>query len=126
MAAVQRDDAILVSPPGEWAIDKGWCNEDIIAGDPVIILDQAPPSRLWEQVIGKATGTEAHGFALKDCIAGGTVEYAAAGEMDGFVGLTRGNSLTIVGGALDDTEVVDVTAARIRAVTTSRIRFFLC
>lgn len=124
MAAVASVDPRLVSPPGETVIDKGYASVDILRGQPVVITSTTPPSRRWEQVIGLAAGTEAVGFALKDCAAGGTVEYASQGEMDGFTGLTRGASLTIVGGALDTTTAAAGTA-RIRAVTTSRIRFNL-
>ena len=127
MAAIQKvsdDSPILVSPPGENVIDKGYANVAIKRGDPIIILSTAPPSAQWEQVIGLATGTEAHGIALKTCGAHGTVEYAAQGEMDGFLGLTRGASLTIVSGKLDST-AASAGTARIRAVTPSRIRFNL-
>lgn len=137
MAAIQRDDCALVSPPGETVIDKGRAAVAFVAGDPVVIDATAPPSTLWEQVVTRAAGRDAHGIALKDCGAGGTVEYAVVGEIDGYVGMTRGATLSIQAGNIDDAadtdtltdsvgNTVTVTRApRIRAVTPTRIRFNL-
>lgn len=125
MAAVAKVDCVLVSPPGDTVIDKGYATEDFVAGDPVIIVATAPPDRRWEHSVARATGAAAHGIALKDCSEGGTVEYACQGEIDGYVGLTRGAGLTIVGGDVDDTAPATDDVARLRAVTASRIRFNL-
>lgn len=125
MAAVTQVDCVLVSPPGEYGSDKGFCKTAVEAGQPIIILNEAPPNALWEQVVGPATGTTANGIALKDCNAGGTVEYAWWGEIDGYTGLTRGAGLTIVDGLVDTTAPGAGVTRQIVAVNTSRIRFFL-
>lgn len=123
MAAVTRVDCILVSPPGEFGGDKGYCTAAVEAGQPVIIAGTTPPNRLWSHSVSPASGTTANGIALKDCGAGGTVEYAFYGEMDGYSGLTPGAPLTIVGGLVDTTAPAAGVRRDIVAVTPTSIRF---
>lgn len=125
MAAIVRVDCVLVSPPGEYGSDKGYCNDDVEAGQPVVITSATPPNVLWEQVVEPATGTTANGIALKDCNEGGTVEYAFFGEVDGYTGLTPGAGLTFVDGEIDDTPPGAGVTRQMVAVTPSRIRFNL-
>lgn len=121
MAAVQKLNAILVSPPGEAVIDGGYSVDDIVAGDPILIDSVPSASRAYDQRVKLATGTECNGFALKDAKAGGYCEYARVGEIDGFIDLTPANSMTIVDGKLDDTQ--DVGRPQIRVINSSRIYF---
>lgn len=137
MAAITHVDPAPVSPPGYELNDYGYASADIAVGDPVIITADAPPSRKWEQVVAPATGAVAHGIALKTVKAGGTAEYGVVGEMDGFAGLTRGTSLSIVAGSIDTTAptitgtsvsggaTTSPAPSFIRAVTASRIRYNL-
>lgn len=121
MAAVLKVDPSFVAPPGMEQIDTGYASEDIEVGDPVVIVDDAVPNKMWTAVIAKATGTEFHGICVKTTKMRGMCEYASQGEMDGFTGLTPGNSVTVVDGVLDDTEATG--NAQIRAVNSSRIRW---
>lgn len=123
MAAVLKVDPSFVAPPGMEQIDTGYASEDIEVGDPVVIVDTPVPNKMWTAVIAKATGTELHGFCVKTTKTRGMCEYASQGEIDGFTGMTPGNSLTIVDGVLDDTEAEGL--AQIRAVNPNRIRFNL-
>lgn len=121
MAAIQKIDPIWVAPPGMEVIDSGYAVEAINAGDPIVI-DSAPiVDRRFTCAVKKATGTEAHGICLKTVGAGGHAEFACQGEMDGYVGLTPGAALSIVGGAIDTT--APSGNAQIRAVNPTRIRF---
>lgn len=123
MAAIQKVAPIYVSPPGYEVIDRGFARETIEAGDPIIIDSVPYKDRTYDCAVRKATGTEAHGIALKNVTAGGTCEFALQAEMDGFTGLTPGAALTIVGGAIDDTAPAAGVSTQIRAVNTTRIRF---
>lgn len=123
MATIQKVRPIFVSPAGYEVIDRGFAREAIEAGDPILIDSTPYKDRTYDCAVVKATGTEAHGIALKDTGAGGTCEFAMQAEMDGFTGLTPGAGLSIVGGAIDDT--APTGAAQIRAVNTTRIRFQL-
>lgn len=125
MAAITKVDPAPCSPPGYELNDAGYASTALAVGDPVVITAAAPPSRKWEQVIAKATGTAANGIALKDVAVGGTAEYGVVGEMDGFSGLTRGAGLTIVAGAIDNTAPAVGVVPQVRAVTASRIRYSL-
>lgn len=129
MAAVQKDDVEFIMPPGYEQGDIGYCDDDEIeTGDPIVISGNAPDGR-WPCAVKKATGTEAHGFAVKNCKRGGTVEYMTQAEFDGFVGLTPGAALSVVDGEIDDDEptVTDGETTvpgpvQIRAINASRIR----
>lgn len=123
MAAIQKVAPIFVSPAGYEVIDRGFARDTIAAGDPVVIDSVPYKDRTYDCAVLKATGTEAHGIALKNVNAGGTCEFAIHAEMDGFTGLTPGAPLSIVGGAIDDT--APTGAVQIRAVNATRIRFFL-
>lgn len=125
IAKVSENSPIFVAPPGMEVIDKGYALDAIRAGDPIIIDPTAAPSRAYDCAVRKATGTVAHGLALKPVSAGGTCEFAMQGEMDGFAGLTPGAALTVVAGALDNTAPAAGATAQIRVVNASRIRFVL-
>lgn len=122
MAAIVKANRIAsVIPPGMELNDRAYSEDDIEAGDPIVISATAPPSMVYDHAVKKATGTEAHGIALVSSNEGGLAEYTTQNELDGFSGLTPGAGLTIVGGVIDDTAPA-AGAARIRAVTTTRIR----
>jgi hypothetical protein len=123
MAAVQRDRPRLISPPGYEVADKGFALDDFLAGDPVIISPIVAPSRQYDFSVARSTGAEAHGFALKDCKAGGTVEFARQAEISGFIGLVPGAPLSIVAGNLDTT--APTGQAQIRARNDHSIYFNL-
>src|SRR5690348_16817015 len=124
MAAITAPtNAALCSPPGYENVDVGYASADITAGQPVIIDPAGAPSTRWERAFTPATGTVAHGIALKTTLAGGTAEVAYRGEVDGYSGLTPGAGLTIVGGNIDTT--APTGNAVIRAVSATRIRFDL-
>lgn len=120
MAAVMKTDPAFIALPGYDVVDTGYAASDIEVGDPVVI-SAAPPNKMYTSTVTKATGTDFHGICVKTVKQGGLCEYASTGEMDGFVGLTPGNSLTIVAGGLDDTQATGF--AGIRAVNTTRIRW---
>lgn len=138
MAAITKVDPILVSPVGYESAQHGYATEDLNAGELVVVAG-APPDARWDISYEEADGADAIGIVLKSCKAGGTVDVAYEGEMDGFSGLTAGNLLSIVNGAIDSaapTHAVtgtetggDVTGTAtllpytIRAVTETRIRF---
>lgn len=125
MAAIQKVAPVFVSPAGYEVVDRGFAREDIEVGDPIVIDSTPYKDRTHDCAVVRATGTEAHGIALKTTRAGGTCEFAMHAEMDGFTGLTPGAGLTIVDGNIDDTAPAEGTAAQIRAVNTTRIRFQL-
>lgn len=125
MAAIQKVAPVFVSPAGYEVVDRGFAREAIEVGDPVVIDSVPYKDRTHDCAVRKATGTEAHGIALKNTGAGGTCEFAMHAEMDGFTGLTPGAGLTIVAGAIDDTAPAEGAPTLIRAVNTTRIRFTL-
>lgn len=120
MAAITSNAPVLASPAGYENVDFGYASEAIAAGDLVVITNAAAPSSRWDKVYAKATGTTAHGIAIKAVGAGGTCEVAYRGEIDGFSGLTPGAPLSIVDGELDTTAPTGQVFAR--AVTPTRIR----
>lgn len=114
---------VLVSPPPHKA-DIGYATQAIKKGDPVMISGAAP-NRKYPCSVANASGTDAVGICLKTVQAGGTCEYAMEGEFDGYVGMTPGARLSLVGGKLDNTvpsATVPVSHS-IRAVNATRIRF---
>lgn len=123
MAAIQvaaNGRVAPVAPPGMEVTDRGYAEEDLKAGDLIVISSDAPPSVVDEFAVKKADGTEAHGICLVDCNQGGLAEFSTQNELDGYTGLTPGAGLTVIDGALDDDLATgDVVA---RCVTTSRIR----
>jgi hypothetical protein len=107
--------------------DKGQAKVALATGDLVIISPDTPP-RGYETVFDKApiTGiTEAMGVVLMPAVAGGDVEVAIQGEMDGFTGLTPGTPLypsTATPGGIDTTAIAGAPV-RMRAVTPTLVRF---
>lgn len=130
MAAIQKmagGRIAPVIPPGMDVSDRGYAEEDLKAGDLIVISPDAPPSEIYEFAVKKATGTEAHGICLVDCNEGGLAEISTQNEMEGYTGLTPGAGLTVIDGELDDdlsfTVGTDEQPAIVaRCVTTSRIR----
>lgn len=128
MAAVAKTPRIRsATRVGYEVSDKGQAKTAIAIGDLLVITPDAPV-RGYETVYDKApiTGiTEVHGIALKPAVAGGTVEVAIQGEMDGFTGLVPGTPLypsTATAGGIDTTAIAGAPV-RMRAVTTTLIRF---
>lgn len=122
MAAIQvaaNGRIAPVAPPGMEVTDRGYAEEDLKAGDLIVISPDAPPSPVDEFAVRKATGDEAHGICLVDCNEGGLAEFSTQNEMDGYTGLTPGDGLSVVDGMLDTDATGDIVA---RCVTTSRIR----
>lgn len=139
MAAITKVKPRLVSPVGYESAQHGYATEDLEAGDLVVIDSSGSPDTRWDVAYEEASAGVAHGIVLKDCKAGGTVDVAYAGEMDGFSGLTPGSSLSVASGEIDDTPpeaevsgtesdgTVEGTATvipySILAVSATRIRF---
>lgn len=118
MAAVQKDPDFnprLISPVGYQVADRGYAMDDFERGDPVIISATEAPSTEYDFAVERATGTDFHGIALKDCLEGGLVEFAKVGELSGYIGLTPGAPLTVVGGNIDDTAPAAGVSVKIRA-----------
>ena len=126
MAAVTIGTLRPVTPPGYETNDRGQAAVDITKGQLLVQTATAPGSG-YEVVWDKAptTNTDPAGIALMDCKAGGTVSVGIRGEMDGFTGLTPGAflypSASVAGGI--DTSKPTGAVERIRAATTTRIRF---
>ncbi len=127
MAAVTKGTLRNATRTGYEVNDKGQAKGAIARGD-LVVLATDTPARGFEVVYTKApiTGiTEAHGIAIKDAVDGGLVEVGIQGEIDGFAGLTQGAPLypsTATAGGIDTTAIANATV-RIRAVTTTLIRF---
>ena len=130
MAAVTVVKARPVSPPAYEVNDKGQAAVAFTAGQ-LLCLSTTTPGNGFEKVwqLAPTSGiTEAQGVALMDAKAGGIASVGIQGEMDGFSGLTPGPTQsplypsTAVAGGLDTTAIVSATV-RIRAVTTTRIRY---
>lgn len=130
MAAVTKVKVRPVTPVAYEVNDKGTLVVDVLAGDLLIITASG-----WDKA---TTSTpEAHGIALLDGFAGGVASVGIQGEMDGFSGLTPGNTLYpsgSVAGGIDTTATTYYSAAttpavavpaipRIRAVSATRIRY---
>lgn len=119
MAAVTRNKAIFVSPPGYEVNDAGTLTEDVTAGD---LLTNGATG--WSKAA--AGVAEAHGIALTDGYSGqANFDIGIHGEMDGFSGMTPGASLYpsgAVAGGLDTTQPAGAVT-RVRASTDTRIRY---
>lgn len=127
MAAVTVVKARPVSPPAYEVNDKGQAAVAFTAGQ-LLVLSSTTPGNGFEKVwaLAPITGiTEAQGIALMDAKAGGIVSVGIQGEMDGYSGLTPGAPLypsTATAGGIDTTAIASSTV-RVRAVTTTRIRY---
>jgi hypothetical protein len=127
MAAVTKGTLRPVEVPGYEVNDKGQAAAAISKGD-LLVMTATTPANGFLVVWDKAptTGiTEAMGVALMDAKVGGVVAVGIQGEMDGFSGLTPGAPLypsTAVAGGIDTTPIAASTV-RMRAVTTTRVRF---
>ena len=126
MAAVTKGNLRPVSPPGYEVNDKGQAKVAIAKGDLLLITADTPLAG-HERVYDKAVGgtIEAHAIALMDCPINGTVNAGIQGEMDGYSGLVPGAPLypsASVAGGLDTTATA-TPITRVRAVTTTRIRY---
>jgi hypothetical protein len=138
MAAVTVGTLHPVSPPGYEVNDKGQAKVAITKGQLLIITNDTPNAG-FEKVWDKAatTTSEPHGIALMDAAAGAVVSVGIQGEMAGYTGLTAGAGLypsgSVAGGidttapefyAAATTPAVSVpVASRIRAISTTRIRY---
>lgn len=122
MAAVTKVAVAFVSPVGEYMSQRGYANENLEAGDPVVV-DGASPSTKWDIAYSKADAEEfCDGVVYRDVLAGGTVEVVEQGEMDGYSGLTPGAAYTVVGGAIDTTAPAAGIRPQFRALNATRIR----
>lgn len=130
MAAVTVGTLRPVTVPGYEVNDKGQAAVAITKGQ-LLCLSTTTPGNGFEKVwaLAPITGiTEAHGIALMDAKAGSLVSVGIQGEMDGFSGLTPGPTQsalypsTAVAGGIDTTAIASSTV-RVRAVTTTRIRY---
>jgi hypothetical protein len=132
MAAVTVVKARPVTPVG-YEVNDGpgfSATEDLVAGN-LLVLGASGWSKTPTNTV------EPHGICLKDCPSGFTPDVGIQGEMDGFSGLTPGAPLYPSGstaGGIDTTATTFYNAAttpavavpasaRIRAVSTTRIRF---
>ena len=124
MAAITRVAPLHVSPTAYEVIDKGTATEDIAVSDQIIIVAGGTASH---PRISKCTAgaIECHGICLKTTKAEQLIEYGVQGEMDGFSGLTPGAALYPSAGTAGviDTTVTATPITRVRAVTTTRIRY---
>jgi hypothetical protein len=121
MAAVTRVKARPCSPAGYEVNDKGLAAAAWVAGD---LLKNTAAG--WRPLAGADDEIEPDGIGLQDAYAGqGNCSIGIHGEMDGFSGLTAGTPLypsaTVAGGL--DTTAVTGAAIRVKAVTTTRIRY---
>lgn len=122
MAAVTKVDPSFVSPVGEYTSQRGYANDDLEAGDPVVI-DGLPPTKRWDVAYSKAAGEQfVDGIAISPVKAGGTVEVMEQGEMDGYSNLTPGAPFTVVAGNIDTTAPAAGIRPQFRALNATRIR----
>ena len=126
MAALTLGTLNPVTIVGYEVNDRGQAATDITRGQLLSITTATPAagfSAVWDKAA--TTVTDPAGIALMDCKAGGTVSVGIHGEMDGYTGLTPGTfvypSGTVAGGI--DTTKPSGAVERIRAVSTTRIRF---
>lgn len=119
MAAVAKGTTVRnVTPVAYEYYDKGTATEAIAVGDLVSITSSGVSK-------AAASTTAPSGICIKDAIAGGVVEFARQGELDGFTGMTPGARLypsaSVAGGI--DTSSLASTVCLIEAVTATRIYF---
>lgn len=104
MAAVTRIRGRLATPSGEARIRRGLATVAIEAGQAVCVDGAAAPGTYQETAWRLAANAgEAIGLAIKDAAVNATVEVVIDGEVGGFSGLPKGQYLSVVAGALDDT-----------------------
>jgi hypothetical protein len=118
VAAITRVAPLAVTPTAYEVIDRGMATEAIGVSDQIVITASG---------ISKcaAGALECHGIALKPAAANMLCEYGVQGEMDGFSGLTPGAALypsPSIAGVIDTAPVASAVI-RVRAVTSSRIRY---
>lgn len=122
MAAVTVSRARPVAPVGYEVNDKCVLSDDVDAGD-LLAYTGNMVNGLAEMGLNP-TGAAAHGIALQDGYDGERgFSVGIQGEMDGFSGLTPGDSLfqgAATAGKMDDAAG---TAVPVRAVTATRIRY---
>jgi len=126
MAAVTVGTLHPCAPPAYEVNDKGQAAVAITKGNLLVITNATPGSgfrRVWDKA--PTTTTDAHGIALMDAAAGGTVSVGIQGEMAGYSGLVPGNPLypsaSVAGGI--DTSKPAGALERIRAIDAETIRF---
>lgn len=126
MAAVARSTEVHpVTPVGYEVNDKCELSEAVEAGD-LLKFTGAMSAGLPVMSRVAAGGADADGIALTKGKAGKRgFSYGVDGEMDGFTGLTPGGRLypsgSVAGGL--DTTVVAAFTPRVKAISTTRIRF---
>lgn len=127
MAAITVVKARACSPPGYEVNDTCELADDVTAGD-LLVLSGTVSGGLPVMEKAPTTALEPDGIALQDGYDGQRgFSYGIQGEMDGFSGLTPGALLYPSGttaGVIDDTKPTGA-ANRIKAVTTTRIRYNL-
>jgi hypothetical protein len=126
MAAVTKGTVKYVTPAGMGFTDRGQAATDMLVGD-LLIIATTTPNTGFEKVYQKApvSTVDPAGIVIQDCKAGEPVNVGVIGELEGYTGLTPGaplySSPSVVGGI--DTVLVTGAIGRVRAVSTTRIRF---
>lgn len=121
MAAVTRGKIRIATGFEGAHVERGMALVEIKAGDPVNVSNNAV-STLYDFAVAKASGTDAYfdGIALHDAQPNKKIEILRRGEVEGFVGMTPGNSFSLVSGNIDTSAPVDGPLF-LRASTASRL-----
>lgn len=120
MAAVTRAKVRQATGFEGTHVERGMALVEIKAGDPVNVSASAVDTR-YDFAVTKVTGAADYcdGIALHDAQPNRKLEFIRRGEVEGFEGLTPGTSLSIVGGAIDNTAPTGTPFLRVD--TSSRI-----
>jgi hypothetical protein len=126
MAAVTKGTLKPVTPAGMGFTDRGQAATDMLVGDLLVLTTTTPNTghdKVW--ALAPISTVEPDGICLRDCKAGQSVSVGIIGEIEGYTGLTTKtplySSATVAGGL--DTTAVTNAAIRVKAVSTTRIRF---
>lgn len=105
MAAVTRGEVRIATGFEGAHVERGMALVVIQAGDPVNVSTTAVDTR-YDFAVEKASGSDAYfdGIALHSAQPNRKLEFLRRGEVEGFVGLDPGTSLSLVDGDIDTTE----------------------
>jgi hypothetical protein len=127
MAAVTKGTLRPVTIAGYEVVDTGQAKTALAVGD-LVVINSDTPANGNEKVWAKAaiTGiTEAMGIVILAAVEGGPVSVGIVGEMDGYASLTPGAPLYPSTAAAGGTDTSSISGAvvRMRAVSTTRVRY---
>lgn len=90
-------------------------------GKPVVIDSAAAVDPRYPCTYKAATAEVSFdGIVLRDCLAGREVEVLTRGELEGFSGLTPGQTLTVLAGVIDNT-AAGSGLERLKAISATRV-----